>query len=203
MSMKELTLRALIPGLFMCLILGAANAYLGLRAGQTIAATYPAAVIGMAVLRAFKGSILEENIARTAGSIGESVAAGAIFTLPAFVIAGAWPSFAPEDAYWKSTALMLVGGVLGVLFVSLVRRVMVEDRELPFPESVAAAEIHKAGQRGAQAAKYLFYSMGVGGLIYILGVLKLFAPDKEILIKVGSLAGLSRIRLGAAADAPA
>jgi putative OPT family oligopeptide transporter len=82
-EMKEFTLRAVLLGLVMCVILGAANAYLGLRAGQTIAATYPAAVIGMAVLRVFKGSILEENIARTAGSIGESVAAGAIFTIPA------------------------------------------------------------------------------------------------------------------------
>jgi putative OPT family oligopeptide transporter len=200
-SMTEFTLRALIPGLVMTVVLGAANAYLGLRAGITIAATYPAAVISMAVLRLWKGSILEENIARTAGSIGESVAAGAIFTLPAFVIAGVWPSFAPEDAYWKSTALMLVGGVLGVLFVSLVRRVMVEDRELPFPESVAAAEIHKAGQRGAQAAKYLFYNMGFGALVYILGVFKLFAPDKELLFRIGSVGG--QVRLGAAADAPA
>ena len=201
-EMREFTLRAVLLGLVMTLVLGAANAYLGLRAGVTIAATYPAAVISMAVLRLRRGTILEENIARTAGSIGESVAAGAIFTLPAFVIAGAWPSFAPEDAYWKSTALMLVGSVLGVLFVSLVRRVMVEDRELPFPESVAASEIHKAGQRGASAAKYLFYSMGVGGLIYILGVLRLFAPDKDFLFKVGSL-GTSKISLGSGADAPA
>ena len=86
MKMKEFTLRAILLGLVMCVILGAANAYLGLRAGQTIAATYPAAVIGMAVLRVFNGSTLEENIARTAGSIGESVAAGAVFTLPAFVL---------------------------------------------------------------------------------------------------------------------
>src|SRR5579862_7248110 len=119
-EMKEFTLRAVLLGLVMCVVLGAANAYLGLRAGQTIAATYPAAVIGMAVLRAFKGSILEENIARTAGSIGESVAAGAVFTLPAFVMAKAWISFDSPEAYWKSTALMVVGGVLGVLFVSLV-----------------------------------------------------------------------------------
>src|SRR5437016_6858854 len=118
-QMKEFTLRAVLLGLVMCVILGAANAYLGLRAGQTIAATYPAAVIGMAVLRAFKGSILEENIARTAGSIGESVAAGAIFTVPAFVIARVWPSFSPADAYWKSTVLMTTGGVLGVRFSSL------------------------------------------------------------------------------------
>ena len=109
-----------------------ANAYLGLRAGMTIAATYPAAVIGMAVLRLMKGSILEENIARTVGSIGESVAAGAIFTIPAFVMSGSWTSFDPAHAYWKSTALMTVGSVLGVLFVSLVRRVLVEDETLPF-----------------------------------------------------------------------
>src|SRR3954462_13320708 len=138
MKMQEFTWRALLLGLIMCVVLGAANAYLGLKAGQTIAATYPAAVIGMAVLRDFKGSILEENIARTAGSIGESVAAGAIFTIPAFVLSGAWSSFEPGVAYWKSTALMTVGSILGVLFVSLVRRAMVEDPELPFPESVAA-----------------------------------------------------------------
>ena len=75
------------------IVLGAANAYLGLRAGITIAATYPAAVIAMAAMRAWKGSLLEENIARTAGSIGEGIAAGAIFTIPAFLIAKAWPSF--------------------------------------------------------------------------------------------------------------
>ena len=89
----------------------------------------------MAALRLRGGTILEENLARTAGSIGESIAAGAIFTIPAFVISRAWPSFDFEHAYWKSTALMMMGGILGVLFVSLVRRVMVEDPELPFPES--------------------------------------------------------------------
>src|SRR5947207_11990083 len=113
--MNEFTLPAVLLGLVMSVVLGAANAYLGLHAGQTIAATYPAAVIGMAVLRAFKGTVLEENIARTAGSIGESVAAGAIFTIPAFVISGSWTSFEPGQAYWKSTALMMVGSILGVL----------------------------------------------------------------------------------------
>src|ERR1039457_7111423 len=148
MQMREFTWRAVLLGLVMCVVLGAANAYLGLKAGQTIAATYPAAVIGMAILRVFKGSILEENIARTAGSIGESVAAGAVFTLPAFYLAHVWtPTVIPENLgfwvsllavggdpnYLKSTALMIVGSVLGVLFVSLIRRVMVEDPELPFP----------------------------------------------------------------------
>src|SRR5260370_36630850 len=148
--MREFSMRALLLGLVLTVILGAANAYLGLRAGITIAATSPAAVSGMAVLRLFKGSILEENITRTAGSIGESVAAGAIFTLPAFVIAGAWPSFAPKDAYWKSTALMVVGSILGVLFVSLVRRVMGEGPELPFPESGGSSCSPKEGRRGAE-----------------------------------------------------
>src|ERR1700710_1391017 len=95
MPMSELTVRAVLIGLVLCVVLGAANAYLGLKAGITIAATYPAAVIGMAALRIFKGSILEENIARTAGSIGESVAAGAIFTIPAFVISHSWLDFSP------------------------------------------------------------------------------------------------------------
>jgi putative OPT family oligopeptide transporter len=197
MQMKEFTLRAMLLGLVLTVVLGAANAYLGLRAGITIAATYPAAVIAMAVLRAWKGSLLEENIARTAGSIGESVAAGAIFTIPAFLLAKAWTSFRPADAYWKSTALIMVGSILGVLFISLVRRVMVEDPELPFPESVAAAEIHKAGQRGAQAAKYLFWNIGVGGVVYLLGRFGLFAADKDFHPVVGTL-GHSQVRLGTA-----
>src|SRR5262245_13151594 len=162
MKMPEFTFRAVLLGLVMTFVLGAANAYLGLKAGMTIAATYPAAVIGMAVLRLMKGSILEENIARTVGSIGESVAAGAIFTIPAFVLSGAWQTFDSPEAYWRSSVLMLVGGVLGILFVTLLRRVMVEDPELPFPESVAASEIHKAGQAGGQAAGLLFRAMGIG-----------------------------------------
>ncbi|MGB7603571.1 MAG: oligopeptide transporter, OPT family [Candidatus Sulfotelmatobacter sp.] len=195
MQMKEFTLRAVLLGLLMTVVLGAANAYLGLRAGITIAATYPAAVIAMAAMRAWKGSLLEENIARTAGSIGESVAAGAIFTLPAFLLAKAWPSFRFADAYWKSTALIMVGSILGVLFISLVRRAMVEDPELPFPESLAASEIHKAGQRGAQAAKYLFWNIGIGGVVYILGRFGLFSADTDLHVGVGSL-GHSQVRLG-------
>ena len=192
--MSEFTVRAVVIGLVMTVILGAANAYLGLRAGMTIAATYPAAVIGMALLRLWRGSILEENIARTVGSIGESVAAGAIFTIPAFVIAKAWPSFDFQHAYWKSTVMMLVGGILGILFVTLLRRVMVTDPDLPFPESVAASEIHKAGQRGSQAARILFYNMGFGALVYLLGKFKLFAASKDFVLQVGRM-GKSLVRL--------
>ena len=173
-NMKEFTIRALIIGLFFAVILGAANAYLGLKAGMTIAATYPAAVLGMAILKLVKGSILEENFARTVGSIGESVAAGAIFTLPAFFVSGLWPEFFTFGHYITSTLILIAGGILGIMFVALLRRVMVEDAELPFPESIAASEIHKAGQGGAGGSKFLFYAMGLGGLIKILGELNLF-----------------------------
>jgi len=195
MQMTEFTVRAVMVGLILTIVLGAANAYLGLRAGITIAATYPAAVIGMAVLRGFRASVLEENLARTAGSIGESVAAGAIFTIPAFVISKAWASFNPAEAYWKSTVLMITGSILGVLFVSLMRRVMVEDPELPFPESVAAAEIHKAGQRAGESARLLGWHMLIGGAIYLLGAMKLFLVNHEFTSKIGEL-GKSVVRLG-------
>src|SRR5215469_2588233 len=211
-QMPEFTARAVLLGLALTALLGAANAYLGLRAGQTIAATYPAAVISMAVLRLRKGSILEENISRAAGTIGESVAAVAVFPLPAFYLAHVWAppvipkglgfwaslgALATDPSYWKSTSLMLVGAVLGVLFVSLIRRVMVEDPELPFPESVAAGEIHKAGQHGATAAKYLFYNIGFGAAVYLGGVFNLFAPDHDFFFRVGQL-GRSTLRLGPA-----
>ena len=178
-NMAEFTVRALIIGLFMAVILGAANAYLGLKAGMTIAATYPAAVISMAILKALKGSILEENFARTVGSIGESVAAGAIFTLPAFFVAGVWPQFYTPGHYLTSTLILISGGILGIMFVALLRRVMVEDAELPFPESIAAAEIHKAGRTSGGSSKFLFGAMAGGALIKILGDFKFFAASWE------------------------
>ncbi len=186
MEMKEFTLRALLIGLIMTAILGSANAYLGLKAGMTIAATYPAAVIGMALLRLMRGSLLEENIARTVGSIGESVAAGAVFTIPAFVMAGIWPGLTREK-YWNSVVLMMIGGTLGILLVTLLRRVMVEDRELPFPESVAASEIHKAGQQGSKAAKILFANMGFGGFLYLLGAINVFSANNTFPVSISAL----------------
>jgi len=212
-QMREFTIRGLIIGLVMCVVLGAANAYLGLKAGMTIAATYPAAVIGMALLRLMKGSLLEENFARTVGSIGESVAAGAIFTLPAFFIAGIWPDFASRTHYVESTAIMLAGGVLGIMFVALLRRVMVADPELPFPESVAASEIHKAGRTGGTGAKFLFSAMGAGALIQALGQFSFFATSwKEFvafskatigLRSSGSVTAQSGLLLTAPAISPA
>jgi putative OPT family oligopeptide transporter len=163
--LPEFTVRALVLGVVQAALLGAANAYLGMKAGQTIAPTFPAAIISMVVLRAFRGhSILEENVARSAASVGEALVAGAIFTLPALIITGLWTEF----DYWQSTFMMLVGGVLGVLFVIFLRRTLCEDPSLPFPESTAAAEIHKAGQKGATGAKYLFSALGLAAAIEIL-----------------------------------
>lgn len=200
-DMKEFTIRALIIGLVMCVVLGAANAYLGLKAGMTIAATYPAAVIGMALLKIMKGSILEENFARTVGSIGESVAAGAIFTIPAFVILHIW-DFTPENMlteYLIAASLMVLGGILGIMFVTILRRVMVEDQTLPFPESVAAAEIHKAGQRGAEAALMLFKAMAVGAFVKLIDGLGIFHSSNDFQVMVGRVKE-SFVKLGLKTD---
>ena len=164
-NLPELTFKAVALGTVMAIILGAANAYLGMKAGLTVAATFPAAVVAMAALRLFGGSVLEENIARTTASVGEALVAGAIFTIPAFVISGVWD----ELHYWESTAIMLTGGLLGVLFIIVLRRTLVVEAELPFPESVAAAELVKAGQGGHQTgAKYVFQAMGIAALWELL-----------------------------------
>jgi putative OPT family oligopeptide transporter len=163
-DLPELTIKAVLLGVIMAVVLGAANAYLGMKVGLTVAATFPAAVVAMAALRIFKGSILEENIARTTASVGEALVAGAIFTIPAFVISGAWE----ELRYFESTAIMLIGGLLGVFFIIILRRTLVVEADLPYPESVAAAEIVKAGQGGQTGASFVFGAMGFAGLWELL-----------------------------------
>ncbi len=170
-GMAEFTLKALLLGLAMAVVLGAANAYLGLKAGMTISATFPAAVIAIAAFRSpgFRGSVLEQNIARTAASVGEALVAGAIFTIPAFVMVDIngeklWTTF----NYWETSLILLIGGTLGILFVILLRRTLVVDADLPFPESYACYELVKAGQKGASGARYVFGAMGVGALIELL-----------------------------------
>ncbi len=200
-NMVEFTVRALIIGIILAVVLGAANAYLGLKAGMTIAATYPAAVIGMALIKMMKGTILEENFARTVGSIGESIAAGAIFTLPAFYIVYLDSGKKVENffTYGTSTIIVIVGGILGIMFIALLRRVMVEDTELPFPESVAAAEIHKAGRRGkGKGSKFLFGAMIFGGIVKTLGEFKLFSVYWEnfIVFAKQSITGTSFVGKG-------
>ncbi len=163
-SPKEFSLRAVLLGVVMAVVLGAANAYIGMVAGLTIAATFPAAVVAMAALRPMGGTILEENIARTTASVGEALVAGAIFTIPAFVITGVWTTI----NLWISTFIMMVGGILGVLFVIILRRTLVEESGLPFPESIAASEIHKAGQAGASGGKYLLAAGLMSAFIELL-----------------------------------
>jgi len=187
-SMKEISFKAILLGIIMAIVLGAANAYLGLMVGMTVAATFPAAVIAMAVLRPFKGTILEENFARTTGAVGEALAAGAIFTIPAFLITGVWVKF----DFLKSSMLMLVGGILGVFLIILVRRTLVEDAELPFPESVACAEMVKTGQKAGSNASYMFWAMGLGGLIEFFTSENGIRIIKPFVNTVFKIPGLSR-----------
>jgi len=193
-SMKEISFKAIFLGIIMAIVLGAANAYLGLLVGMTVAATFPAAVIAMAVLRPLKGTILEENLARTTGAVGEALAAGAIFTIPAFLLVriDGQPLWEKFDLF-KSSLLMLVGGILGVLLIILVRRTLVEDADLPFPESTACAEMVKTGQKGGSQAAYMFYAMGLGGLVEFFTNSSGIQFIKPYVQKVFSIPGLSRI----------
>ncbi len=168
-SPRELTFKAIVLGLFLSLVFGAANAYLGLKAGQTVSATIPAAVIAMAIFRMpwFRGTILEQNIARTAASVGEALVAGAIFTLPAFVITGMWTDL--KANYWEASAILCAGGLIGVFFIILLRKPLCVDANLPWPESVASVEIVKAGEAAdSSAPKLVFGSMAIGALIQVL-----------------------------------
>lgn len=169
----EMTVKAVALGLFLALVFGSANAYLGMRAGQTVAATIPAAVIAMALFRlpAFKGGLLEQNIARTAASVGEALVAGAIFTIPAFMMVELdgqrlWTDLSSH--YWEASLILLAGGLIGVFFIILLRRPLVVESGLPFPESVASVEIVRAGQDAGDAPKYIFGAMGFAGLIQFL-----------------------------------
>ncbi|MFQ6618684.1 MAG: OPT/YSL family transporter, partial [Fidelibacterota bacterium] len=170
-TLSEFTFKALFLGVIMAVILGAANAYLGLKAGMTISATIPAAVIAIAVFKLpfLKGNVLEQNLARTTASVGEALVAGAIFTIPAFVMVEVggvklWNTF----HYWETSFILLIGGLLGVLFVIVLRRTLAVEANLPFPESYACAEIVKAGQKGESGARYVFGAMGVGMVLEIL-----------------------------------
>ncbi len=169
----EMTPKAVGLGLFLALVFGAANAYLGMKAGQTIAATIPAAVIAIALFRLprCRGGILEQNIARTAASVGEALVAGAIFTIPAFMMVDIdgvrlWPDLRAH--YWQSLLILLVGGLLGVFFIVVLRRPLCVESDLPFPESVASAEVVKAGERGSDAPKYVFGAMGFAAILQVL-----------------------------------
>ncbi|MFM2109503.1 MAG: OPT family oligopeptide transporter [Steroidobacteraceae bacterium] len=155
----QLTLRAILLAIVLAMILAAANTYLGLFAGMTIASAIPAAVVSMAVLRLFGGGgILENNIVQTGASAGSSIASGVIFTIPALVILGFWQNF---EYSWVLTIAGL-GGILGVLFSVPLRRVLIVDQKLAFPEGQAAAEVLKAGENPTQGIRILGFS-ALGG----------------------------------------
>lgn len=170
----EFTLKAVLAGIIMAAVFGAANAYLGMKAGQTVAATIPAAVIAIALFRLpfFRGGVLEQNLTRTAASVGEALVAGAVFTLPAFMmvnLAGErlWDSL--RGHFWTGTFILLAGGLLGIFFIIILRRPLTVESDLPFPESTASAEIVKAGQQTAtDAPKYIFGALGLGALLQLL-----------------------------------
>ena len=146
---RELTARAIVLGIALALILGAANAYLGLYAGLTVSASIPAAVISMAILRILGGAtILENNVVQTIASAGEAVAAGAIFTFPALIILG----HRGPLPYLEVTGLSAAGGTMGALLVVFLRRAYIVEEQLPFPEGLACAHVLRAGESRAQLA---------------------------------------------------
>jgi putative OPT family oligopeptide transporter len=171
----QLTPRAIVLAIVLAMILAAANTYLGLFAGLTIASAIPAAVVSMAVLRALGGGhILENNIVQTGASAGSSIAAGVIFTVPALVILGYWDDF----KYSWVLAIAGLGGVLGVFFSVPLRRSLIVDQQLAFPEGKAAAEVLKAGENPEQGIKVLAGAATLGGLAKLLAASGLrFIPD--------------------------
>jgi putative OPT family oligopeptide transporter len=159
---RQLTARAIILSIVLAVILAAANVYLGLFAGVTIASAIPAAVVSMAVLRVLGGGgILENNIVSTGASAGCSIASGVIFTLPALIFLGVWQDF----DFWWVLAIAGLGGLLGLLFSVPLRRSLVVEQQMSFPEGQAAAEVLKAGANPAQGARILAVSAFAGGFM--------------------------------------
>jgi putative OPT family oligopeptide transporter len=160
-SLPEITIKAVILGVVLSVVLAGANAYLGLFAGMTVSASIPAAVVSMGVLRLFRRSnILENNIVQTAASAGESLAAGVIFTLPGLVILNFWTGF---NFLWV-TVIAGFGGLLGVLFTIPLRRALIVEAKLKFPEGIATAEVLKSGERGGKGIKYIAQAAVTAGL---------------------------------------
>jgi putative OPT family oligopeptide transporter len=174
----QLTARAIILSIVLAVVLAAANTYLGLFAGMTIASAIPAAVVSMAVLRALGGGgILENNIVQTGASAGTSIASGVIFTVPALVLMGYWPDF----KYWWVLAIAGLGGLLGVLFSVPLRRSLIVDQQMAFPEGKAAAEVLRAGENPGEGVKTLGISALAGGIAKLAAASGLrFIPDSSL-----------------------
>lgn len=176
---RELTVRAVVIGLLIGTVLTAANTYLGLYAGMTVTGSIPAAIVSMGILRGLlsRGTIRENNIVQTIASAGEAVAAGIIFTVPALLITGVWMEF----SFWKVSLIGLLGGLLGVLFMVPLRRVLiVEDKELIYPEGVACAQVLEAGESGGSPMRTILSALG-GGLLFksLVGLVAVFRGTAE------------------------
>ncbi len=179
----QITVKAIVLGFILSAVMSGANAYLGLKVGMTVSASIPAAVISMAVLKMFRESnILENNIVQTAASAGESLAAGVIFTLPALIILEYWADFPFVD----TAAIALFGGVLGVLFTIPLRRALILEAKLKFPEGVATGEVLKAGTEGGKGVRAILVAAVAGGL-YKLGQtgLKIFSGTLDGVTRAG------------------
>jgi putative OPT family oligopeptide transporter len=162
-SVREFSLRAVVLGALFGILFGAVSVYVGLRAGLTVSASIPIAVLSISILRAFgRSTILENNIVQTTGSAGESAAAGVIFTMPALIFLG----FSLNTEYWRVFFLALLGGTLGVLFMIPLRRQLIvkEHGNLTFPEGTACADVLVAGERGGSFAGRVFWGLGLGGV---------------------------------------
>lgn len=162
-TLAEFTIRAILLGAFFGIVFGAVSVYVGLRAGLTVSASIPIAVLSVSILRAFgRATILENNIVQTTGSAGESLAAGVMFTLPALIFLG----FGSEFTFWRIFPLALLGGWLGVLFMIPLRRQLIvkEHGNLTFPEGTACADVLVAGERGGSFAGRVFWGLGLGGV---------------------------------------
>ncbi len=187
----EITVTSIIMGILLAVVFGAANAYLGLRVGMTVSASIPAAVIAMGVIRIImrKNSILESNIVQTIGSAGESLAAGAIFTLPALFLWAAEGKMDKPDII-EITLIALIGGLLGVFFMIPLRNALIvkEHGVLPYPEGTACAEVLLAGEKGGANASTVFAGMGFAALFkFIIDGLK--AVSGEISLKIKGYPG--------------
>ncbi len=184
----EFTFQAIVLGLILSLVMCAANVYVGLYAGMTVSAAIPASVISMGILRGLlkRGTILENNIVHTMASSGESLAAGIIFTIPAIVLLGIWTNF----HYWETTLIAMAGGVLGVVMMIPLRKPMIiEQKELKFPEGVACAEVLKAGDKGGAEMMGIFSALGMGALFkFLVSVVGLFKGSVEGAVKIGKTA---------------
>lgn len=175
----EITAAAVVLGILLSIVMGAANTYLGLYAGMTVSASIPAAVISMAILRGVlrRGSILENNIVQTMASTGESLAAGVIFTVPALVLVGVWQDF----RFWPTTLIVLLGGILGILFMVPMRRALiVERKDLIYPEGVACAEVLVAGEEGGSGVRAIVLGLGIGSAFkFLVSGVHAVAPTVE------------------------